>query len=116
MADVIDRWYSNYSGYGGGLYGGTWSYEGDKHTTYELRGVRLAQDLAVSGTVTWARLGHSIVANLVIRRTDAHGHVVAGSALNGTLRATWDSRARGAVARIDGTLGGHAVHAVTPAP
>ena len=55
VADVIDRWWNNYSGHGVGLHGGTFTYTGDRTTTFKLHGVRLVKDLAVSGTVTWHR-------------------------------------------------------------
>jgi pimeloyl-ACP methyl ester carboxylesterase len=116
VADVVDRWYANYSGAGGGLYGGSWSYSGDKQTTFALKGVRLTPDLAVSGTVAWSRYGNTIKANLTLRRTDSHGNTIKGSALNGTIRAAWDTRTAGALAQIDGTLGGVAVHARVLAP
>jgi pimeloyl-ACP methyl ester carboxylesterase len=116
VADVVDRWYSNYSGAGGGLYGGTWDFSGDQHTSFDLQGVRLTNDLAVSGTAAWARYRHQMVVHLVLRRTDSRGHVVKGSAFNGTLTASWDTRTAGAHAVIDGRLGGHDVHAVAVAP
>jgi hypothetical protein len=116
VADIVDRWYNNYSGAGGGLYGGTWEYSGDEHTTFTLKSVRLTKDLAVSGTVHWDRYGRQIVAHLVLRRTDSRGHTIKGSTINGVITAVWDTRAPGAMARIDGSLGGHAVHAVALAP
>jgi pimeloyl-ACP methyl ester carboxylesterase len=116
VADVMDRWSANYSGSGGGLYGGTWGYSGDRHTILDLQGMRLTRDLAVSGAAAWDRYRHRMVAHLVLRRTDSRGNTVKGSSLNGSIAATWDTRAPGAFARIDGRLGGHAVHALALAP
>ena len=56
VADLIDRWWNNYSGHGFGLRGGRWSYTGDRTTVFHLHGVRLTSDLAVSGTATLAPL------------------------------------------------------------
>ena len=30
VADLMDRWWNNYSGHGVGLRGGTWTYTGDR--------------------------------------------------------------------------------------
>ena len=116
VADIVDRWYGNYSGYGAGLYGGTWDYSGDRVTTFDLTRIRLTKDLAVSGTATWSRYRNTMVAHLTLRRTDAHGHTVVGSSVNGTLTAKWDTRRAGALASIRGTLGGHRIVGFTPAP
>ncbi len=116
VADVVDRWFNNYDGDGVGLYGGTWAYTGDRVTTFRLHGVRLAADLAVSGTVTWDRYGHGIRVRLTMTRVDASGRAVAHSAVDGTLSGSWDGRAPGAVATLHGTLGGHALVVTLPAP
>ena len=83
---------------------------------FKLKKVRLNRNLAVSGRVTWARYGQSVIASLDIRRVRPNGHVVSGSAVNGHLEARWDSRVLGARAVIDGRLGGHAVVARMRAP
>ena len=116
VADVEDRWYVNYSGHGAGLYGGTWTSSGDSFTTFDLHRVRLAKDLAVSGTVRWNHYGHLISATLTLRRTDRTGRTVVGSAVNGTIKAVWNTRVAGAKARITGRLGGKTVHATMLAP
>jgi hypothetical protein len=116
VGDVIGRWWNNYSGAGYGLHGGKWSYTGDNVTHFTLKKLRLNRNLAVSGRVTWARYGHSVVASLDIVRVRPNGHAVSGSPVNGHLEAHWDSRAPGARAVIDGRLGGHAVAARMRAP
>ena len=80
VADVIDRWFNNYSGVGVGLYGGTWSYTGDHVVRLQLHDVRLTEDLAVSGTVVWSRYGHGVTVHLTIKQVDASGAVVRGPA------------------------------------
>ena len=67
VADVIDRWWNNYSGHGVGLHGGTFTYAGDKVTRFRLHGVRLVSDLAVSGTVTWDRYAGHLDTDLTVR-------------------------------------------------
>ena len=116
VADLIGRWWNNYSGAGHGLHGGKWSYTGDRVTHFKLKKVRLNRNLAVSGRVTWARYGQSVVVSLDIVRVRPNGHVVSGSAVNGHLDSQWDSRVLGARAVIRGRLGGHAVVARMRAP
>jgi hypothetical protein len=115
-ADLIDRWYGNYSGSGHGLYGGTWSYSGDRTVRFRLRNVRLTRDLAISGRLSWSRYGHGVRADLTVRQTSGRGRSVASREVDGSLHATWDSRARAARAQISGTLGGWRVRASMPAP
>jgi pimeloyl-ACP methyl ester carboxylesterase len=115
-ADLLDRWFDNYSGSGHGLQGGTWSYTGDKVVHFRAKHLRLTRDLAVSGQVTWARYGHRVVAHLDINRDRPVGGGVLPSPINGRLVARWDSRAFGAQATIHGRLGGHAVVARLRAP
>lgn len=55
VADVIGRWWNNYSGHGVGLRGGTFRYSGSAVVRFRLDGVRLVDDLAVSGPVVWDR-------------------------------------------------------------
>jgi pimeloyl-ACP methyl ester carboxylesterase len=115
-ADLLDRWWNNYDGAGVGLYGGRWSYSGDRVTTFTLHGVRLAPDLAVSGTVVWGRYSHAVSVKLSVVQVDAAGKPVAGSAVSGTVNGSWDSRAAGAVATLRGTIGGQTLRASLPAP
>jgi len=115
-ADLLDRWFDNYSGSGHGLQGGTWSYTGNNVVHFRMKNVRLTRDLAVSGTVTWSRYGHTVVAHLDISQVLPNGGVVGLSPVNGVLVARWDSRALGAQATISGRLGGHALVARLRAP
>jgi hypothetical protein len=68
VADVIDRWWNNYSGHGVGLYGGTFTYTGNKVTRFRLHEVRLVRGLAVSGRVVWDRYGGQVMTDLTVRR------------------------------------------------
>ncbi len=108
-ADLVDRWFGNYTGHGFGLRGGGWSYSGDRVVRFRLRGVRLTRDLPVSGRVTWSRYTHRVRADLNL------GGSVAG-VTGGTVHATWDSRRAGGRATIRGFIGGSAVAATMPAP
>jgi pimeloyl-ACP methyl ester carboxylesterase len=115
-ADVLDRWPNNYTGSGAGLYGGTWSYSGDAVTTFVLKDVRLVRDLEVSGTISWGRYSHALVAHLRLRQVDASGRPVAGSAVDGSVDGAWDTRASGAMATLTGVLGGKVLRATMLAP
>jgi pimeloyl-ACP methyl ester carboxylesterase len=115
VADVLDRWSNNYSGVGVGLAGGTWWYDGDAVTTFHLTNVRLTKDLAVSGTVVWARFGHTVKVDLVVKEVTPAGALVRGG-VNGTISGSWNTRAVGAVAVLSGTLGGKTLRASLLAP
>ena len=116
VADVLDRWWNNYDGNGVGLYGGRWSYSGDRVTTFQLHGVQLTPDLAVSGTVSWGRYNHHVTVSLKVVQVDAAGNLVAGSVVSGSVAGSWDWRAAGAVATLHGTLGGKPLAVTLPAP
>ena len=77
VADMTDRWQESIASSGFGLYGGTWTYSGDHTVTLHLKGVRLAKDLAVSGTIVWHRYAHQLSASLRVVQVDAGGHPVA---------------------------------------
>ena len=98
VADLVDRWWSNYSGHYVGLRGGTWSYTGDRTTVFHLHGVRLTSDLAVSGTATWRRYANRMAVDLRVR-VAGHGAAVstatgqpARSARGRSLRGSFDGR------------------------
>ena len=61
VADLMDRWWNNYSGHGVGLRGGTWTYTGGRTMKFRLHGVRRSTTWpsagAPSGTGTprWSR-------------------------------------------------------------
>lgn len=105
-ADLLDRWWNNYSGHGVGLRGGTWSYHGNRVTTFDLDGVRLARDVAVSGSVVWARYGNRLRVNLSI----------SGGTVTGTLHGSWATRALNATAILTGRLNDIPVHLAMQAP
>jgi len=115
-ADLLDRWFNNYSGTGRGLHGGRWSYRGDRVVTFRLRRVRLHADLAVSGRLTWSRYGHTVRAHLRVRRTRPSGAARPGGRVDGTLDAEWDTRAPGAAATVAGRLDGRPLSATLRAP
>jgi pimeloyl-ACP methyl ester carboxylesterase len=106
VADLLDRWWNNYSGHSPGLRGGRWSYTGDRTTVFHLHGVRLTRDLAVSGTATWKRFANTLHVALT----------VAGHGRRGRLHGHWATRRRGARATLHGTFGGHPVTVTFRAP
>jgi pimeloyl-ACP methyl ester carboxylesterase len=105
VADLMDRWWNNYSGHGVGLRGGTWTYTGGRTVRFRLHDVRQVQDLAVSGRAVWDRYGE--LATVDLR--------VAGAA-TGTFRGTWDTRRVGAAAVLTGRIDGTRVRVRLPAP
>ncbi len=102
-ADLPDRWWSNYSGHGVGLRGGTWRYRGDRVVRFTLRGYRLVPGVPVGGTVRWDRERGRIQVRL---RLPGHGR----------LSGAWSTRRPGAVAVLRGRLDGSVVRASLPAP
>lgn len=106
VADLVDRWWNNYSGKGTGLRGGRWSYTGDRSTRFELDRVRYVSDLAVSGTARWERYAETMRVSLRVRRGPRRG----------TVRGSWDTRTAGAVAVLHGRFGGRSVRWSFPAP
>ncbi len=109
VADMTDRWQESIASSGFGLYGGRWTDTGDHTVTLHLKGVRLAKDLAVTGTVVWHRYAHHLTATLRVAQVGANGAVVHTDQVNGTLTGSWDTRAAGARLKLTGTLGGHPV-------
>jgi pimeloyl-ACP methyl ester carboxylesterase len=105
VADLLDRWWNNYSQRGVGLRGGSWTYRGDRVVTFRLRDVRLVRDLAVSGRAVWDRYAETLDVDL-----DLSG------AVDGRLHGRWDTRGVGALATLRGRLGGERVRTVAPAP
>jgi hypothetical protein len=106
VADLLDRWWNNYSGHAPGLRGGRWRYTGDRTTVFTLRRVRLAADVAVSGTATWHRYGNRLTVDLTV---SAHSRT-------GALAGGWDTRRSGARTTLRGTFGGRPVAATFRAP
>jgi pimeloyl-ACP methyl ester carboxylesterase len=116
VADLIDRWFNNYSGHGVGLYGGTWRYSGSKTVTLHLHGVRLVRNLAVSGRMRWSPTSHRLTCRLSLQRVTKSGHAVSRSAISGTVHGHWNIRRRHAIAHLNGQIGGRALHASMVAP
>ena len=106
VADLLDRWWNNYSGHSPGLRGGRWSYTGDRTTVFHLHGVRLTRDLAVSGTATWRRYGNRLAVDLR----------VSGHARHGRLHGHWATRREGARASLHGSFGGRPLRVTFRAP
>ena len=101
----MDRWWSNYSGSGVGLHGGTFSYTGNDVVKLRLKRYRLLEDLAVSGLATWDRDRERVRVDLSL-----------DGAARGRLRGGWDTRAVGAQAALRGVIGGIPVFLLFPAP
>ena len=105
VADLLDRWWNNYSGHGVGLRGGTWNYTGDRTTKFRLHGVRMVDDLAVSGRAVWKRYGEVVNVDLTV-----------SGAATGRLAGSWDTRRVDATAVLTGRLDGNRVRVRLAAP
>jgi len=105
VADLMDRWWNNYSLRGVGLRGGIWTYAGDRKVRFGLHGVRLVRDLAVSGGAVWKRYGETLRVDL-----DLSG------AVTGHLEGRWDTRRVGETAVLRGRLDGAPARITIPAP
>jgi pimeloyl-ACP methyl ester carboxylesterase len=116
VADLLDRWLQTAETGGVGLRGGRWTADGSDVVTLRLSRLRLVTDLAVSGTVVWDRYAHLVSIDVTTEGTTAAGRRIRGSAMNGTLVGTWDTRAAGARATVVGTLGGRPVRTRFLAP
>ncbi len=106
VADLLDRWWSNYSGHDVGLRGGRWTYTGDRTTVFHLHGVRLTSDLAVSGTARWQRYANRMTVDLTVATHGRHGR----------LHGSWHTRREDARATLHGTFGGRPVTVSFRAP
>jgi hypothetical protein len=111
VADVIDRWYNNYTGFGYGLHGGRWSYAGNRVAHYQFHSVRFTADLSVSGHVVWSPYDHTMRVRLRIATSNPDGATTKGQLVGG-----WDTRAAGAQARLHGRVGNAPLSVVFPAP
>ncbi len=106
VADLNDTWWNSYSGHSRGMRGGRWNYTGDRTTVFHLHGVRLTNDLAVSGTATWKRYARTMQVDLSVRGHGRHGR----------LHGHWDTRREGARATMHGMFAGHPVRVTFRAP
>jgi len=111
VADVIDRWYNNYTGFGYGLRGGQWSYTGNRVASYKFHAVRFTKDLAVSGRAVWSPYDHTMKVHLTIAVFNPNSTVTSGRVAGG-----WDTRAAGAEAHLHGQVGDTPLSVVFPAP
>ena len=105
VADVVDRWWNNYSGTGVGLHGGTFTYTGSDVVHFKLHNVRLLRTLAVSGTAVWDRNRKRMDVALTLSGARA-----------GSLKGSWRTRDVGAEAKLHGRVNGRAVVLKFPAP
>jgi pimeloyl-ACP methyl ester carboxylesterase len=106
VADLQDTWFNDYASHGVGLRGGTWSYQGDRVTTFTLRRVRFVRNLAVSGRAVWSRYWATMRVSLSLR----------GAGVSGRLSGTWQTRAARAKATLTGRIDGKLVGFHLPAP
>jgi pimeloyl-ACP methyl ester carboxylesterase len=112
LGDALSRWYNlMYGSTGHGLRGGQYtsggSYYGYGPLTITFERTRFVRDLAVTGTMTWNRRAY--VANAPLQ-------VSGSSGTRGTIQVTFATNATGALAHIRGTVDGHRVRLVVPAP
>ena len=105
VADVVDRWWNNYSGNGVGLHGGDFTYSFGSVVKFRLERYRLLKGLAVSGLASWDRDGKRMQVDVTL-----------DGALRGHLRGGWHTRAVGAQAVLRGVVGGKRVRLTFPAP
>ena len=109
VEDIVVRAAGNSSGQGVGLRGGAFKIvrSGDSRRI-ALEGARWAQDLAVSGSVEETPdAARTVHGKITIEGPDRSA---------GSLEVEWPDRQSGAVARIEGTIGGRRVRAHMPAP
>ncbi len=106
-ADVLTRWYNNYSGAGVGLRGGTFRYSGSDVVDFRLRGLEFVRDVAVTGTLTWNRDNGRMRARVLVDGP---------SSRDGRLTLQWNDWAPSARATVVGRLDGRPVDLSTPAP
>jgi pimeloyl-ACP methyl ester carboxylesterase len=99
VADALQRWWDNYSGFDHGLRGGTWTYSGSGDvTTFHLHGAAFVPGVGVSGNVRWS-YSHGWVRGTVT--------VSGPGAVHERLHLSWSQQVRRAGALLRGTAGGH---------
>ena len=109
VGDAWSRWWLIYGEKGYGLRGGSFTAGGAAYYSYgpvrlELKRLRFAEDLAVSGEAVWDRREQRYSATLEVR-----------GKRRGTLKISWPS-VQNATAEITGRLGSRVVRLRTPAP
>ena len=107
-ADLLGRLAANSSGHGVGLRGGTFrSRTAGDAIHAELAGIRWAEDVSVTGTLTWRARPNSGRASL---------HVRADDGTTGTVRIRWPASATDDCALLEGRIGERSLRAAAPAP
>lgn len=104
-ADVIARWSSMLGSKGVGLRGGSFEATGFGTVRFTLDGARLAEDVAVSGTIEWRRRSGAVSATLSL-----------AGAVRGELRIAWPDERPETLAFAEGTIDGTPVRATFGAP
>jgi hypothetical protein len=97
VADVLQRWWANFSGSDVGLRGGHWSYSGGAVTLFTLRNVAFVPGVRVTGTVRWVYATGRVRATVV---TSTAGGVPE------RLQMAWSLQVRAARARLVGSVAG----------
>ncbi len=108
VADALQRWWVNYSGFEHGLRGGTWTYSGGSDvSTFRLRKAAFVPGVGVSGRVRWSYYRGWVRGTVSVSAPGGvHEH----------LRLRWSQQVRRAEARLTGTADGHALRATMLAP
>jgi pimeloyl-ACP methyl ester carboxylesterase len=108
IGDTVAEYYSNTSGAGAGLRGGTFRIEHNaKGYTLVMQTMKWTNDLAVSGTILWNQLTGAIDATTSFTTTDGHA---------GTVAVSWNDRERDARATLSGSIDGAPLEAAMLAP
>ena len=107
VADAVQRWQINFSGVDRGLRGGTWSYSGDRKTTFAFDDARFVNDVRVTGFATWNLDTGRITGTVVTRGPGG---------LPGRIRFSWSLEQAHGIAQLRGTVGGHRLDATMLAP
>jgi pimeloyl-ACP methyl ester carboxylesterase len=101
VADVMARWWNQFGYSGVGLQGGTFTTEGLKDVSWDLKGLRYVRDVEVSGHVMWSRANGAIVADVTVGGTGVK---------RGRLTLTWNDWDQLAKARAVGRVAGREVN------
>jgi hypothetical protein len=108
VGDVLARWLDMFTSHGVGLRGGTFFTSGvSPRVRWKLNGVRWVDDVPVYGRIRWDRSTGA---------TDADVTLEGGGVPASVLHLAWNDWQPHATARVTGTVGGHPVDLVIPAP
>lgn len=97
-ADLTDRWWQDSTRHGHGLRGGRWTYQGYSTVRFTLDGVRLVDDLPVTGTATWDRRAGTFACDLTVGGVGGVRYV----------RGAWSTTERDARAHVTVGVADHA--------